>query len=38
MIEFDTTPEELFVFCVQHIDDIEWNKLPNGEFTRNEIL
>ena len=23
---------------MQHIDDIEWNKLPNGEFTRNEIL
>ena len=38
IVEFETTPEDLFLFCTQFFDDIEWLKIPNGETMRSEVF
>ncbi|CDW80269.1 UNKNOWN [Stylonychia lemnae] len=36
-IDLEITPDDLFIFCIQFFDDIEWNKFPLGDVVRPEI-
>jgi len=36
-MEMETTPEDLYLFCLRHHDDIEWNKFPQGDSLKHEI-
>lgn len=37
IVEFETTPEDFFIFCIQYFEDIEWTKIPNGEILMSEV-
>jgi len=36
-MDLEITPEDLFIFCIQYFDDIEWNKFPLSDIVKPEV-
>eukprot|EP00347_Sterkiella_histriomuscorum_P011137 403373617 len=36
-LDLEISPDDLFIFCIQYYDDIEWQKFPSSENIRSEI-